>query len=69
MFQQFIAIIRGVVVPQKLLKKYLCCGCMWITICPEWPVVAGCDRECIVGPVPAVTARVLRLQFRIPLGA
>jgi hypothetical protein len=34
MFQEVTAIIRGSYVPQKLLKQYLCCGCIWITIRP-----------------------------------
>jgi hypothetical protein len=50
MFQQFIAIIRV----SYYLRSYssnMCCGCIWITICPVWPVVEGCDQECIVRPV------------------
>jgi hypothetical protein len=40
---------QGVVVPQKLLKQYLCCGCIWIMICPGWPVVRGCDQAvCLI---------------------
>jgi hypothetical protein len=39
LFQQFIAIIRGSCLPQKLLRQYLCCGCVWITICPVWPTL------------------------------
>jgi hypothetical protein len=56
MFQQFIAFIKGSYLPQKLLKQYLCCGCIWITTSPVWPSVGGCDRECIVGSVLAVSA-------------
>jgi hypothetical protein len=33
---------QGGAVPQTLHKQYLCCGCIWITICPVWPVVEGC---------------------------
>jgi hypothetical protein len=46
MFQQFIAIIRGSYVPQKLLKQYLWCECIWITRCPVWPTVEGGDQAC-----------------------
>jgi hypothetical protein len=35
---------------------YLCCGCIWITVCPVWPAVEGCDQECIVDSVLAVIA-------------
>jgi hypothetical protein len=31
-------------VPQKLLKQYLYCGFIWITICPVWSVVEGWDE-------------------------
>jgi hypothetical protein len=34
----------GSYLPQKLLNQYLCCGCIWITICPVWAVVEGCDQ-------------------------
>jgi hypothetical protein len=54
-FQQVIAIIRGSYLPQKLHKQYLCCGCMWVTVRPVWSVVEGCDQECTVGSVLAVT--------------
>jgi hypothetical protein len=30
---------RGFVVPQKMLKQYLCCGCMWMYV-----DVCGCMR-------------------------
>jgi hypothetical protein len=55
MFQQLIAFIRRLCLPQNLFRQYLCCGCIWITICPVWPVFEGCDQECIVGSVPAGT--------------
>jgi hypothetical protein len=29
---------------------------MWITACPEWLSVEGCNQVCAVGSVPAVTA-------------
>jgi hypothetical protein len=34
-------------VPQKLLKQYMCCGCIWITIRPVWSVV-GCNQKHIL---------------------
>jgi hypothetical protein len=44
MFRQVIAIIiRGVVVPWKLLRQDLYCGCILITIRPVWLVVGGCS--------------------------
>jgi hypothetical protein len=49
MFQQVIAIIRGSYLPQKLLKQYLYCGCIWITVCPVRSVVEGCNQKCLVG--------------------
>jgi hypothetical protein len=30
---------QGVVSPQMLLKQYLCCGCIWITVCSVSPAV------------------------------
>jgi hypothetical protein len=35
----------GSYLPQKLLNQYLCCGCIWITICPVWPAVM---RMCLL---------------------
>jgi hypothetical protein len=43
MFRQVIAIISGVIVPWKLLRQGLYCGCIWITIRPVWLVVGGCS--------------------------
>jgi hypothetical protein len=46
MFRQVNAIIRGVVVPWKLLRQDLYCGCVWITIRPVWLDVGGYSQAC-----------------------
>jgi hypothetical protein len=46
MFRQVIAIISGVVVPWKLLRQDLHCGCIWIMIRPAWLVVGECSCSC-----------------------
>jgi hypothetical protein len=46
MFQQIIAIIKGVEVPWKLLTQGLYYGCAWITIRPVWLVVERCSQVC-----------------------
>jgi hypothetical protein len=48
MFQQVIAIVRGSKLPQKLLKQYPYCGCMWIAIHPVWSGV----RDVTKGLIP-----------------
>jgi hypothetical protein len=45
-FGKEIVIIRGFVVPWKLLRQDLYCGCVWITIRPVWLVVGGCSQAC-----------------------
>jgi hypothetical protein len=68
MFQQVIVIIRESQLPQRILRQYLYCGCIWITIRPVWSVVVGCNQECIVGSFPAGTEPIICAKISPPPG-